>query len=374
MRKNSANYSENKNIFINEFKLDLLGIGTLVSGLASMGASIYNTNAQKEMNSNNISAQESINKANIESQERINKANIESQEKINQENLDYARSMTQAQWERDDNAYQRQVADLQSVGLSPLLATGAGTTPAQVYQGESARQESAMQYPGHYQAPQFDVNSLVQSISQLEQLQETRRHNKAVEGVQQGTLQTRIEQNQIKLSQMEQSENQFTRKLAESARQFDNNFQYLNEVFENSKSEHNREYNLRTVEVATENTYKSMLSQLPDNARNLPRAYSSDLAEVEQNNTYYYDQFNRYLSMVEDGTIKLPKRSSSHGSNHGDSAGQGISALSVSSSASRSQHSGEYESESISTTEEFLSSWSAYAMKNQIKFYIYVRK
>lgn len=54
-----------------------------------------------------------------------------SNEVINKQNMDYAREMTLAQWERDDTAYQRAVADAEAAGLSPLaISGGASNTPA----------------------------------------------------------------------------------------------------------------------------------------------------------------------------------------------------------------------------------------------------
>lgn len=129
----------------------------LIAGTAGLiGAGIASNAASK-----NRDSQESANAANIEAQERINAANIASQEKINQEQIDYARSMTQAQWERDDNAHQREVADLMSAGLSPLAnTTGSPVTSAMGYSPVNEGVAQAAQI----QAPQFDSNALVQSL------------------------------------------------------------------------------------------------------------------------------------------------------------------------------------------------------------------
>ena len=81
--------------------------------------------------------------------------NRESEEKINQSNLDYAKAMTEKQWERDDNAYQRSVADAQKAGFSPLA----------VLDGGMSGNSGAMAYQG--QAPQFDLTSMLSSISAM---------------------------------------------------------------------------------------------------------------------------------------------------------------------------------------------------------------
>lgn len=111
---------------------------------------------------------------NAYSQHKTNEANMQ----INQEQLDYAKSTTQEQWERDDTAHQREVADLEKAGLSPL----ANTSGAQVTSANMPTNPLA------YQAPQLDLNSLVQVASTLtnaklrsDELEEDKRHNMNIE-------------------------------------------------------------------------------------------------------------------------------------------------------------------------------------------------
>lgn len=134
-----------------------LGGAALIAGASSLiGAGISAVTSSK-----NREAQLDANAANIAAQERINAQNIASQEKINQEQIDYARSMTQAQWERDDNAHQREVADLMAAGLSPLSnTTGSPVTSAMGYSPVNEGVAQAAQV----QAPQFDSNALVESM------------------------------------------------------------------------------------------------------------------------------------------------------------------------------------------------------------------
>lgn len=72
--------------------------------------------------------------------------------------------MTQAQWERDDNAHQREVADLKAAGLSPLAATG----------GAGVSQALGAPNPIAMQAPQLDTNVLVQALLEDKALNETK--------------------------------------------------------------------------------------------------------------------------------------------------------------------------------------------------------
>lgn len=106
------------------------------------------------------------NKMNYDLTRQTNQANIEAQYLMNMQQQDYARAMTQAQWERDDNAHQREVNDLIKAGLSPLASTsGAPVTSAMDWNPESM----AVQ-----QAPQVDFNGLTQSMLQMDELSERR--------------------------------------------------------------------------------------------------------------------------------------------------------------------------------------------------------
>lgn len=84
------------------------------------------------------------------SQKKTNETNKE----INQQQLDYNAAMTRESWARDDTAHQREVADLEAAGLSPL----ANTTGNQVTAPLSAPSPIAMQ------APQIDANSIMNGL------------------------------------------------------------------------------------------------------------------------------------------------------------------------------------------------------------------
>lgn len=96
-----------------------LALGSLIAGLISGAASLYNTYSQK---------------------------------KTNDENRDYADTQTTAQWERDDTSFQRQVADAKAAGLSPLAVTGYAPSSSPV---------TAMA-----QAPQMDLSQMIGALGQ----------------------------------------------------------------------------------------------------------------------------------------------------------------------------------------------------------------
>lgn len=98
-----------------------------------------------------------VNYKNEKDRERQNRENQSREDAINKQNLDYATANTQAQWERDDTAHQREVADLQKAGLSPLASlNGSNVSPAIV--------GGPVQGIYQYEAPQADVNSIMQSV------------------------------------------------------------------------------------------------------------------------------------------------------------------------------------------------------------------
>lgn len=91
---------------------------------------------------------------------------------INQNNLDYNTAMTREQWERDDNAHQREVADLQAAGLSPIASLNGAQTSGAL----GAPSPIAMQ------APQLDFNSLAQSLLGVQALEEQKREFEVTSG------------------------------------------------------------------------------------------------------------------------------------------------------------------------------------------------
>lgn len=94
-----------------------------------------------------------------------------SNQEINTNNIDFQKSQTQAQWERDDNAHQREVEDLIKAGLSPLAST----------QGAMNSQALGAPSPIAMQAPQIDINGLVETFSNAARIKEEKRHNLEIE-------------------------------------------------------------------------------------------------------------------------------------------------------------------------------------------------
>lgn len=112
---------------------------------------------------------------NYVSQQQTNQQNYQ----INQDNINFQREQTQAAWERDDTAHQREVADLKAAGLSPLASTD----------GLSVSSPLGAPSPIAMQAPQVDVNALMSGINNMASLQEQKRHNLETESARNSELQ-----------------------------------------------------------------------------------------------------------------------------------------------------------------------------------------
>lgn len=144
-------------------------VGSLISGVANAFTGIANTMLQAGNEVANRDQAWKINQANIEAQKYINMKNLENQQAINQSQLDFARALTQQQWERDDNAHQREVADLVKAGLSPLANTaGASVTSGHMPSAVMAEQVAPHAEFYRSQAPQIEMAGLTSSLAQLD--------------------------------------------------------------------------------------------------------------------------------------------------------------------------------------------------------------
>jgi hypothetical protein len=81
--------------------------------VASAGASLVDSFVNKGTSDANRNAQEAANSANLA---------------LAREQFDYQKELNATQMQREDNAYQRKVADLEAAGLSRALALGGGAS------------------------------------------------------------------------------------------------------------------------------------------------------------------------------------------------------------------------------------------------------
>lgn len=235
-----------------------------IPAIIGAGASIINGISQSSAQERNAKTQERINRENIESNERINAANRDMQMAINSQNLDYARSMTQAQWERDDNAHQREVADLQAAGLSPLASLQGSANGAVVgYEGQApvARQQEA--YPYKMQAPQFDANGVINAMLAGRELDERIRHQKHQDDVSDTTLDQTQEKINLSWESLKKQYDFKDKEFVESVRQFNSMFELQTNQFEEVSRHNKTTEELELASFESHRFYENIQKQLP---------------------------------------------------------------------------------------------------------------
>lgn len=159
----------------------LFGLGTsLINGL-----NFYF--GQKTANETNKQIASDYNTMQQQIAEKTNAAN----KAIADQNIAYQRELNQQIFAREDNAFQRQVADLKAAGLSPLLASGAGAgaggTVSAPQSNQQVQSPSMTKYEAVPQILKFS-GELQQAIEYFSarsisaaQIDETKRHNLAQE-------------------------------------------------------------------------------------------------------------------------------------------------------------------------------------------------
>ena len=152
----------------------------------------------------------------------------------NKQNRDYSSALTQQQWERDDNAHQREVLDLQKAGLSPLASTQGSVTSDPV---------TSMN-----QAPQVDVNALVNSAIAQQDLKQRQ-------------------------AELEETKRQFDERMGEEKRQFDAEIELKNKQLNETIENNNRIDRNTKTQLQTEN--------------DLVMAQIENYQEIQKDNNFY---------------------------------------------------------------------------------------
>lgn len=221
----------------------------------------------------------------------------------NEKNQDFIKQMTQAQWERDDNAHQREVADLAKAGLSPLASTG-GLSTSTPYQGN-------VNETAKYQAPQLDVNSIMNAkLEQDRQAQEK--------------------------YEFEINNNQRNKEYTLRKEELDTKVQELNiedKKVENQLLSINNQYNLESRKLdieeqqfASEMAYKKISTQFPKGIVN--PEFIEDEKEFQLKNQQWYDEFNTFLNSLQNES-ETKSKSHSQGTSKGNSGGGSIGATAL---------------------------------------------
>lgn len=114
-------------------------LSSLVGGAMNLGSTLITNQSNEKVASQNLSFQK--------------------------ENLEYQKALQQQIFEREDTAYQRKVNDLIAAGINPAVAaTGSGSAAGSVVNTQAPHNDM------RYQAPQFNLGSVLDTLSSLEQL------------------------------------------------------------------------------------------------------------------------------------------------------------------------------------------------------------
>lgn len=130
---------------------------TGASGLIGSAINYYNQKQTNEANSKNVDKTNYTNMA-------IAQANNAAEMDMFDQQMDYTKALQQQQFDREDNAYQRTVKDLQASGLSPLAMNGTDSAGQVVAQPSAPQLESARAQPFLADSPQFDMASIIDNV------------------------------------------------------------------------------------------------------------------------------------------------------------------------------------------------------------------
>lgn len=207
-----------------------------------------------------------------------NKANQD----INQAQMDYNTKMSQAQWERDDTAHQREVADLEKAGLSPLASLGGLNTSNPL--GSPSMISN--------QAPQFDTSSFVQSVisqnsnsMKQQEINELKRHNQKTELQTDEGLYYQGKELEIQADSLNLENKKLQHQIQHDARMYALQDEQLNELIRHNKSIEEIQNNAeerQKIQSQAEQYYKSV--QLQTGGKDVPIK------------TYGKDELQEYLS------------------------------------------------------------------------------
>lgn len=345
-----------------------------VSGAALVGAAAIGAGAGLLGGLFNSSSQSRANAANIKAQERINAANIQAQKDINNQNLDFIRSQTQAQWERDDNAYQRQVADLQAAGLSPLAATGGAPNSQPV---DTPNLQAAQQFPAHQIAPQFDMNSFIQSIKTASDMYEKHQENLSKQGYRTSILKNKADELNMEWANIQSMittrEGQLSldeKRIIQDNDQFIKSYNLSLDQFEHLKAKDINEYELKAFCEGQQQIFQSINEQLPD--KDMPHQifYVHDEASLQRYETAQALQAQRFSKYLKESQNTPGYHADSNASAHSRGGNGSVSGagLGFGVGANASDSGSEYHAEAKDKNQIFKESYSAWCKAHNYKY------
>lgn len=249
----------------------------------------------------------------------------------NETMLDYNKSMTQSAWERDDKYFQRSVADAEAAGLSPLAVNGAMPNSA------------PLSAPNLGQAPQFDMNSLIQAFSAMGQTEETKRHNIASEDA----TKTKLEQDAQKIKLEADKLNLEDKKLEQQIKYQADLIALENNKLAEIKLKDASEYELKSLAYVQDEIRRQISEQT--GGKNIPVEEYTDPVKFEVAWTLWT---SKYQAKIAELGKTSEGQGTSNSSNWNASAGAGVPLvaqgnLSGGSGSSESQYTVENNSQKI---------------------------
>lgn len=286
-------------------------LGALLGGV---GSSLIGGLFQSSANTQNVGMQRETNQMQMDMFNR---------------QFDYTKQTQQEAWRRDDNALQRSVKDAHLAGLSPLAALGGGA---------NASIASAPSAP-HLQAPQVDpllsgfnldsaIDAAIQSrrldIEERKVLNEKEKADADRQSKMDIVNMELSQANEINLRMMSQSENQFSKKLAQELYSVNKNLEYLNSAQDWKEK---KEY---------QETVIKEINSLMDEARGRTGGQSSAYRVYENESAYnaaYTAWVNRYKDFLKVEFSDPSKKSRMESKNVSSGAGANVAGSGVSGAA-----------------------------------------
>lgn len=204
-------------------------------------------------NADNVAA---TNKYNVQMQKETNALNKQIADERNamqmdmfNQQMDYTRQLQETEWQRADTQLQRAVADAELAGLSPLAATGAGST-GQIVSQPSAPALQAAQMVSPYANPMNPVDFA--SLRDLDRA--------VLDIIKQDRQSSSTEK--IEMYKQEQENHRFTQQLRQTAALTNKQLNLENSRDSRRLQEQVREFNATLEQTKTENNRRYKLEEL----------------------------------------------------------------------------------------------------------------
>ena len=272
------------------------------------------------------------------SQEKTNEQNRQ----IHQSDQDFQAAQTQAAWERDDTAHQREVADLEAAGLSPL----ANTT------GNAVTSPLGSASPMAMQAPQFSATTAINTLLQAEQLKENKRHNLEQEGVSNAELRLKGEEIKNKTRELDIKDREVKQQLDLAVAQVQQVDKQLDEVNRHNKSEES----LKKLQYVSEMFVKE--TEQATHGRFKPEHYY-DIDKYSAAQEKWCDEYDAFLDELKEEATRISS-STSKANSGGGGVGGGVEGFQINLNGQGAHSESQSESKDISKyQEEQIQNWIA---------------